>query len=591
MNIRQIAIFFSCLLFPAVPHAKAQSQQLPANYQNMALYELDRACDALVAGGFTPADRANAFVAWMGANDWHSLDINDLYNLYEWLQADAVDAHRFSARWTGFISAPATGAYTFRQLPVYKGANVRLKLTLGGQVILNSAADQAGQIDFVSSPVQLTAGQPVAIQVELVHSFHYVRPVYDFSESAPMAALTWKKDQGAESLIPTSAYLPPEGFAGQGITGLKGEYFGNVEFGDLKRTRLDPALDLVWTWPPVVPTQENAANEVLALCKSRILSGEFLAANAVNRPKVLTYQLWRIAYHLTAAERRQLVNIMRGQPAVLQAMTPLAMGRLSQGIYVLPGDEHIDLIGEWAMSQPQPRSQAGIFPGYGAGYYQALNTDDYWVIARFMQGPYANDADTLCDRYLERPEGECNLPVAYVGAFASQLNNVPDRFRQRLDERINDQALTGDKLVTWLIARAFTKEAIPGRIEPLAGYSDLESALVAAETSQTKFWVLQEMVARLSSVNKGDAAKQLIEEHRGEFNTEQQQAQMNQWTTKADKLSAGYLAQQAAARQASTTVYVTELERRRQAALSRGDDGAAARFGQLLSAAQSTNEQ
>src|SRR5438270_9622309 len=98
----------------------ADAPQLPENYKTLPLYELDRAVKALSPNGFTAANRSDAFVTWMSGNDWKSLDINSLFHLYEWVSADSVDPHRFSARWTGFLTAPATGAYTVRQVRVYK---------------------------------------------------------------------------------------------------------------------------------------------------------------------------------------------------------------------------------------------------------------------------------------------------------------------------------------------------------------------------------------------------------------------------------------------------------------------------------------
>jgi len=286
----------------------------------------------------------------------------------------------------------------------------------------------------------------------------------------------------------------------------------------------------------------------------------------------------------------QLVELLMSKPDVLAKMSPGSMGRLLQAIYMLPGDQHIDLLGQWALAHSQPRCQAGVYPGWGNGYYQQLNTDFYWLMGRFMQGPYANDAELLCDRYLERPNGECNLAVAYAAAFASQLNGTSEKFAKRLDQRIDDKSMTGDKLVTWLIARAFAKGAVPGRLEPLAGYSDLESALISAESNEQKFWVLQEMVARLSSTNKSEQAKALIEQHLGEFSTPEQQQALTQWSAKADELAAIYVNHRATTKQATKAARAKELARRRQKAIDRGDDTAASRYAELLNTAPGPTE-
>ena len=84
-----LVIFGCCVFWDA--SKRIHAQQLPENYQNLSLYALDRACDALAGDGFTPANRADAFVAWMGANEWQSLELQDLFNLYSWVNTSAVD--------------------------------------------------------------------------------------------------------------------------------------------------------------------------------------------------------------------------------------------------------------------------------------------------------------------------------------------------------------------------------------------------------------------------------------------------------------------------------------------------------------------
>lgn len=577
-----------CWFFLALSQAIGQPQ-LPDNYEKMNLYELGKRCNTLVQQGLPLATQTDGFARWMAVNDWQSLELHDQYNLYKWVSPAAVDRRQFSVRWTGWLAVPETGAYTLRQVPVYVGADARLKVTIGNKLVLDSTSAAAGDGRFVSSPLQLTAGQPLAIQVEMAHR---VSEINYFGKSAPMVVLTWRHGQLPEAIIPTTAYEPPNDFAAKGTRGLKGEYFADDQWGKLQQTRLDAALDFAWSLDPVVSLHEREANQVLQACKAKLLDGNFLSrAAAEGIDSVYNYNLRLLAANLTVTERVQLAQTLKSKPDVLAKMTPEGMGRLIQAIYMLPGKEHLDVLGAWALSRPQPRCEAGVFPGWGEGFYQKRNTDLYWLMARFLQGPYAADADALCDRYLERPDGTCNLAVAYVAAYASQINSNPEKFVQRLEARVNDPAVKGDRLATWLIARAYARGAIPGRFEPLAGYSDLESVWVVAETNEQKFWVLQEMVARLSSVNKGDAAKKLIEERRGEFGTPEQQQAMAQWITTADALAATYAKQAGEQKLASQSAYVNELEHRRQAAVAQGDEAAASRFGALLDAVQNAPAQ
>src|SRR6188768_1185333 len=131
-----ILLCSTCVLSALGKHSFSQPA-LPENYRQLKLYELDRACDALERQGFTAAQRADAFVEWMSANDWQSDELNDQYNLFDWIRASSVDATHFSARWTGLMTPPVTGAYTLRQLPVYLGLNSKLKVYVGEQLVLD----------------------------------------------------------------------------------------------------------------------------------------------------------------------------------------------------------------------------------------------------------------------------------------------------------------------------------------------------------------------------------------------------------------------------------------------------------------------
>jgi hypothetical protein len=557
-------------------------QPLSAQTLRDELYELN---DASKERGDSVATRADLFLEWMATHDWRSLDIVDLYNLYGFINVDAVDRRHFSARWTGALTAPVTGAYTIRQLPVYQGANSRLKVVVNGNPVLDSTNALSDQAVFTSAPIQLSAGQAVPIQVEMVHVVPYIN---NFSEGAPMVVLTWSRSGGKETIIPSTAFTPPAEFAQPGANGLKGEYFAKASFEDLRVTRLDPALDLVWSWPPAASIHGDESRQVFDACTSKILDGAFLSQSvAEGRDVVLEYDMWRIAYRMTATQREQLVVTIRQRPDVIAAMSPAAVGRLMQAWYMLPNDEHIDLLGEWALARPQPRTEAGEFPGWGDGFYQKLNTDYYWLMGRFMHGPYAGDADTLCDRYLARPNGDCNLAVAYAAAYAYRLNGTIEKFLARLNEHINDNSVQGDKLVTWLIARAFAQGAMPGNPQPLAGFSDLDSAYISAETPDYKFWTLQEMVARLSSHNKADRAKALIQENEGRFKSPDQQQAMAAWVVKADELAARYAEQPAEQAKANKAAYIAELERRRAKAIATGDNASASRYGDLIGSMQS----
>lgn len=565
-----------CILTEAVRPISAQSPAVDT--QQVGLYELDRISKARQDSATTKAD---LFVEWMSSHDWKSMELHDLYNLYSFINVDAVDRTQFSARWARSLTAPVTGAYTIRQVRVYRGTNSRLKVSIGGKIVLDSTGEPSSETAYASGPIELAAGEPVPIQVDMVHNGGHI----NFSESAPMVLLTWQHAGSKEAIIPTTAFTPPTGFANEHEHGLKGEYFGKTTFEDLRVTRLDPALDLIWSWPPTASVHSEDAQQVFDACTTKVLDGDFLSRSvSEGKLSVLDYNMWRIAYRMTATQRQQLVEILRQRPDVLAVLSPEAMGRLMQACYMLPSNDQVDLLGEWSLLRPQPRCEAGRLAGWGDGYYRKLNTDFYWLLGQFMQGPYRDDAEALCDLYLELPNHDCNLTVAYAAAFAARANGNPSAILDKLTAKIDDPAIKGDRIVTWLIARAFAQGVMGPTIEPLSGYSDLDSAYVSAESDEYKFWALQEMVGRLSSTDHSERAKQLIEENRGKLTSPEQQAAMNQWAAKADELAAVYVQDRANQKKAAQTAYVNELKRRQQLATERGDADAVSRYTGMIGA-------
>jgi hypothetical protein len=144
----------------------ARAQQLPENFRDLKLYELDRAAKA---AGLNVEDTAETFIAWMGTNDWQSMELHDLYNLYSWISESSVARRHFSARWTGSLTATATEAYTLRQVQVYAGGNCSLKVVIGGDTVLDSGGESSDESRFTSRPVQLTASQALPIRRERSH--------------------------------------------------------------------------------------------------------------------------------------------------------------------------------------------------------------------------------------------------------------------------------------------------------------------------------------------------------------------------------------------------------------------------------------
>ena len=206
---------------------------------------------ALERVGATPDERRAVFLLWMTRNDWRQLELIELSDLLE--NITVAKGPSRSARWTGFITAPVTGQYIFSQLRQYRGDPV-LRVKVGDAVVLDSTPtgngpDGGSQDRFRSRPVSLSAGQRVAFQAETVLDENLLKYVTE-PDVQFGAGLMWECDGLARQLITEKAFSPPQGSAGNGAAGLKGEYFEDVKMEKVLDTRLDPALDMFWVTVP-----------------------------------------------------------------------------------------------------------------------------------------------------------------------------------------------------------------------------------------------------------------------------------------------------------------------------------------------------
>jgi hypothetical protein len=523
----------------------------------------------------------------MNSHDWRSLPIWDQSSLYDGLDVDQVDYPNLSVRWTGSLTAAVTGNYTLTQMRQLLQDPV-MKVWIAGQLALDStpSEDNPNNARYHSSPVQLTAGSPVDFRVELSHAFS---GKIEYSLGAPLAVLAWESQNVANELIPRSAYSPPEGFAEPGVKGLKGQYFSgpNFDISQLKATRLDPGIEFVWPSVPVVPLYGEELDSILESCAAKLASDAFLGG--LNEEEILPFlerACWPLSHRLPLSKRRDLLIRLVSQPKLMEAMSPYAMGNLMESVHMLPGKEHLELLRVWSLTRPQPRAELGLFSGKDPGSYQWNNLHSYWLIGNFMQGPYWSDVERLWANHLRRPDGECNLAICYATAFATEMEGKGNILVSLLREGADDQTLPGDKRLTWLLGLAFAEGAlVDGEPQPMRGFKYLEEAIMVAESPEYRFWALQEMVARLGSLDEGKRAKELIDRYQDEFATKA--PILAAWRQKIDELSAKYVEIRNTPSTEFLEAYIATLEERLAGAQGRADQQDVARYQALLAQASS----
>jgi hypothetical protein len=103
-----------------------------------------------------------------------------------------LNADNFSVRWRGKITPRFTQTYIF-----YIGSDDGERLFVNGELIINKFVRHASVPEDVSTPIKLTAGQPVDIQVE-----------YFENGGDASIRLSWASDSEPKAVVPTSALSP-----------------------------------------------------------------------------------------------------------------------------------------------------------------------------------------------------------------------------------------------------------------------------------------------------------------------------------------------------------------------------------------------
>ncbi|MBN3942148.1 PA14 domain-containing protein [Nostoc sp. NMS9] len=146
-----------------------------------------------------------------------------------------IDADTFSARWTGLVEAKYSETYNF-----YTTADDGVRLWVNGQQIIDKFVDQPATA--YSGSIALVAGEKYNIKLE-----------YYENKSNAVSQLAWSSTSQAKEIIPQSQlYSNASTSSGSSSSssssgnGLKAEYYDNIDFTNLKQTRIDPTVNFNW---------------------------------------------------------------------------------------------------------------------------------------------------------------------------------------------------------------------------------------------------------------------------------------------------------------------------------------------------------
>jgi hypothetical protein len=147
----------------------------------------------------------------------------------------------WSARWTGFIEAPATGEFTLHTF-----SNDGIRLWIDGKQVIDNWTDHGETEDTAN--VQLSRGQRHAVKLE-----------YFYNGGQGMTKLWWTPPGGTKEPIPANAFRLPD----QDAWGLRGEYFKDRELMSPWANRDDGTINFVWGVKPPLSGAEMAGSTEL----------------------------------------------------------------------------------------------------------------------------------------------------------------------------------------------------------------------------------------------------------------------------------------------------------------------------------------
>ncbi len=140
----------------------------------------------------------------------------------------SIGVDTFSARWTGLVEAKYSETYNF-----YTTSDDGVRLWVNGQQIINKFVNQSAT--EYSGSIALVEGQKYDIKLE------YYENGYD-----AVSKLSWSSSSQTKEVIPQSQLYSSNLNIPSNGNGLKGEYYDNIDFTNLKQTRTDATVNFDW---------------------------------------------------------------------------------------------------------------------------------------------------------------------------------------------------------------------------------------------------------------------------------------------------------------------------------------------------------
>ena len=426
---------------------------------------LQRLQHAALGLGASPAEASDLYQAWFTANDrWRQYSARQLAQAYQLSYQEPVGADQFAIRWTGSITPPQSGEYSF-----HVAADCGVRLWIDDQLIIDDWHDTMvawPDLEFsqrVGGALRLQAGQPYAIRLEYCEQW-----------TDACVTLAWSNQTMPKQIV-AAEYLVPTSGAG---LGLSGEY---VATRDLARqpvaTRIDRTIDFHWGDKPPLDVNAAIRATLAAYFYKQYLSDDAFIATATADD--LRNWITMFGDALPDAQRAELLTKVTRDPGRLAGQKVHELRAMRRAFAGLPAGQAADLIIAWAQVNPTGVAlvAAGDIP-----YYWFHHTR-YWQL--WAADPEPQQIPRLTAALIDG-SGLPNLTLARLLAVAHADVGSLDPWRDQLDARLVDTTVQGDAKALWLLARAYVDEAQSFDHSPLATQPYLERAVACAQSDAVR---------------------------------------------------------------------------------------------------------
>lgn len=531
------------------------------------------------------AKRGPLVVEWLADRDIQTLDdVSQVAWLCDKVAREGQSATQFTARWSGQITSPQGGGYTLSVSPI----NVNLdrgrhfvkqsvSVWVGGRKVLEATPKNWA---WQSQPVSLKGGKAEAIRVEL----SYARcPGVHMQLHPAIIALNWAGAGGKAAAVPASALTLPDADAG----GLEVEYrLGPAESATVVAAT-EPQIDRAWFGTyAMFPEYPQLQSKLLARFLDLALDPSYLALWDVDQKPAEGHAFWQtptLLELMNSSQQQKCMDAMLARPAILTAHPQQSTVGLYWTARGGAPDQALQLLGTWA------QVHADFQPELDAPYKKGRQLFELLPEALAWQYP-AHLAQFEKEYLLATSDGGCSLPAALILAYAYRQQGGMSQWIEKLDSNLAALPPTGDERVNWLLARAHAEEIRFGRggrffppaYRSLAGQNWLESAVVAAESEPARLRAYQEILWRLVSRERYEAARTILDQAAEKLKQPSSVAALAALRQQVDRIAADLQTREAEAEILARQRYVDRLQARYQKAADAGREDAAARYRQVL---------